>query len=136
MDLNKQQKRDLAIFGAGVLVVMFMRRKRGQDGPSVDTNIPVNTSGLRYDVAAYQNAADISYNAMRGAGTSSRDVFKAVEDLNPDELRMVFKLFGERRRPWPSKEKLTLIGWYYNDLGWWDLGRMKQIWKDTGLWPN
>ncbi|TXG99103.1 MAG: hypothetical protein E6R08_02900 [Nevskiaceae bacterium] len=67
-----------------------------------------------------------SYVAMQGLGTDEDALFRAVEDLNGEDLQAVRKAFGAKAYYF---DKLDLFGWYTAELDEEDKAKMRGIWS-------
>ena len=85
--------------------------------------------------------ADSQYLAMDMYGTDEDLLFKSLDGLNAEDLKLVNKYFGKRCSriyllPGVSQcisPYLNLFEWYSQELDATDLEKMKAIWLKTGL---
>lgn len=96
------------------------------------------------DYSVYQSYANSLYESMRDYGTDEEGMFKILEYLNPDELKMVYKAFGLKNYSSGGKginlfginivgDSLDLFGWFQAELNENERIKMRSIWEKSGL---
>ena len=120
----------------------------GEQNKGEDKNaggVIIDTSKLPGQPAKYKNIADNLYSEFNSLQvTQSSKLFKMLEGLNDNELKQVYKDFGRRCSTVNALgsniclgEKRNLFQWFEADIddgitG--NLNKMRQRWKNTGLW--
>lgn len=76
--------------------------------------------------------AERQFIAMFRIGTDEDELFRSLNNLNGQDLRLVFEAYGVRNY-FNFRTPLNLFGWYARELDRTDLMRMKIIWYKSGL---
>jgi hypothetical protein len=108
-------------------------------------NTDIDTSNLRGDPTKYANIADDQYQLLDGFFGNSAPIFDALNGLNTDELKAIYKAFGKRKETVvgvPVSASRDLFGFYQDHLpsnavtalGGKTIDDMKALWAPTGLW--
>ena len=144
---------------AVVLVIVFFKKIKNSvvgifstykpDKVGTVVGVKVNTSNLTKSPEAYQNIANILYENMQYTQFFDMDNFDKIwveiKDLNPDELKAVYKAFGIRKNFNWGVEMLegNLVEWFKKEISnhwysnkWFGNGydKLKQLFAPTGLW--
>jgi len=107
------------------------------DPSTIKIDIPLLSKSENY----LKLVADSQFLAMDKYGTDEDLIFKSLEGLNAEDLKLVNKYFGKRCSriyllPGVSQcisPYLNLFEWYSQELDASDLEKIKAIWFKTGL---
>jgi len=119
-------------------LVEFVKDKYHEHVDTVKASNP-NAANLQFDRPVYKQIAQDQYNAMEGFGTNETILFDTLDNLNGDDLKMVFMDFGLRAPGsrvsglW-KYDRGNIFTWYNAELSGSDLEKMREVWKKSGLW--
>lgn len=128
------------------LFSIFSDQNKDELTKAAESNIKstsVSTSRLSFDKTYYTTWANKFYQSMYGwapyfVNRYSEQDYLELESLNADELKMIFKEFGVKRKEnWLGlhyQTTGTLFDWFENELTGTELERIKSIFRKTGLW--
>lgn len=99
-----------------------------------------NTSNLPKPGQVYQSAADNIFSELNDSPfPKSSNVLDMLKDMNDDELKQIYNLFGQRKPVGePTEGNHDLIWFFMNEHGFnpfFSTDDIKARFATTGLWP-
>lgn len=137
----------LRMFAAGGVFSQAASEAADKAAVELDKKVRGDASKLTKTPVQLQNAAESLFQAMEDGyvggflgpmnlGLDRDLLFGAIRGFNTDELKEVYNRFGSRESSvfGMTVFKGNLVGWFNACLGSSDLDKMKEIWKNVGVW--